>query len=97
MINNNPTNFAQQYGCLECLAGFSKNISYEDNVIVLSTVLNNQLRFPNKKLFIDFKKACDSRKLFANGKSAEIVRILNQTYRSAFFMEQNDANRKRLK
>lgn len=74
----------------DCQAGFMKGKNCSDNIYVLMSAINQQLRLKNRKVypfFIDFKRAFDSVNhnkllmfLYQIGVSARFLRLLQNFY-----------------
>lgn len=108
LINTRLTYFVENNEILpECQSGFRRTRNCEDNIFVLYAIINNYLRLPSRKLytlFVDFRKAFDSldhhilwEKLYSNGISAKITRILKIIYnQAALFIEQEGSSLERV-
>lgn len=94
IINNRLITYAESASILpESQNGFRRGRSCMDNIFVLNSIINNNLRLPKRKvyaLFIDFKKAFDSvshellwQELFSKGVSSKIIRIIRNLYKNA--------------
>lgn len=91
ILYNRIAEYAEESGILpNSQAGFRRGRGCEENVFVLSSLINNHLRLPRRRLyalFVDFKKAFDSvdhallwERLFACGISGKIIRLLSFMY-----------------
>lgn len=91
IINNRIENYVEiNYILPEEQNGFRKRRGCRDNIYILNSLVNQQLRLPKSKLFtifIDYKRAFDSidrnilwQKLFYIGISSKIIRIIRNIY-----------------
>lgn len=94
IINDRLKNRIEQLELIpECQSGFRSGRSCAENIFVLLSIAQFQLRFQGNSffgLFVDFKRAFDSvrhsllwHKLFIMGVSAKIIRIMRNIYQTA--------------